>query len=119
MNKEIYLFMKKIILLILLTIIFGIFPFSLKAQNFLDGGQVHGNFQIDAQYYEPDDKIGADTVPEKFLMNAFGNIIYTNGDFTAGFRYELYLILLKDLTKDLQVMAFHTGSQLIKRINLK
>jgi len=101
MNKKKYLFMKKITLLILLTIIFGIFPFSLKAQNFIDGGQVHGNFQIDAQYYEPDDKIGADTVPEKFLMNAFGNIIYTNGDFTAGFRYELYLNPLEGFDKRL------------------
>ena len=94
--------MKKIDLSVLLIVLFSVFPFSIKAQNFLDGGQVHGNFQIDAQYYEPDDKIGADTVPEKFLMNAFGNIIYTNGDFTAGFRYELYLNPLEGFDKRLE-----------------
>ncbi len=94
--------MKKIDLSVLFIVLFCVFPFSMKAQNFIDGGQVHGNFQIDAQYYEPDEKINADTVPEKFLMNAFGNIIYTNGGFTAGFRYELYLNPLEGFDKRLE-----------------
>ncbi len=51
---------------------------------------VHGNFQIDAQYYQPDSLIGAPKVPEKFLSNVFGNINYTKGDFSAGIRYEAY-----------------------------
>lgn len=51
---------------------------------------VHGNFQIDAQYYQPDSLIGAPKVPEKFLSNVFGNINYTKGDFSAGVRYEAY-----------------------------
>src|SRR5574343_278342 len=51
---------------------------------------IHGNFQIDAQYYEPDSTIGAPAVPEKLLSNVFGNINYTRGKFSAGVRYEAY-----------------------------
>jgi hypothetical protein len=51
---------------------------------------VHGNFQVDAQYYEADSLIGAPPVPEKFLSNVFGNINYTKGFFSAGVRYEAY-----------------------------
>ena len=54
-------------------------------------GEVHGNFQADAQYYIPDSTIGADPAPEKMLMNGFANVIYTKGKFTAGVRYESYL----------------------------
>src|SRR6185503_718377 len=39
----------------------------------------------------PDSTIGAKPVPEKMLMNAFANILYTKGNFTAGIRYESYL----------------------------
>ncbi|MCF8302231.1 MAG: DUF6029 family protein [Bacteroidales bacterium] len=60
-------------------------------QGFLQGGQVHGNFQLDAQYYEPDSAIGAFEVPEKFNMNAYADLIYTNDNFSAGIRYEAYL----------------------------
>jgi hypothetical protein len=59
-----------------------------NAQN--DMGSVHGNFQIDAQYYNPDSLIGAPKVPEKMLSNAFGNINYQRGKFSAGVRYEAY-----------------------------
>ena len=57
----------------------------------VDLGEIHGNFQIDAQYYNPDSAIGAPVVPEKTLMNAFANLIYTRGNFSAGLRYESYL----------------------------
>ncbi|MBA2614011.1 MAG: hypothetical protein H0U95_18760 [Bacteroidetes bacterium] len=55
-----------------------------------DLGSIHGNFQIDAQYYQPDSLIGAPRVPEKFLSNVFGNINYSKGNFSAGVRYEAY-----------------------------
>jgi hypothetical protein len=58
-------------------------------------GEIHGNFQIDAQYYNPDTLIGAPPVPEKMLMNGFGNIIYSRNNFTAGVRYESYLNTLQ------------------------
>lgn len=51
---------------------------------------IHGSFQVDAQYYQPDSLIGAPKVPEKFLSNVFGNINYTKGNFSAGVRYEAY-----------------------------
>lgn len=70
--------------------LFCMFPFCLHAQNILSSGQIHGSFQLDAQYYIEDSLIGAPDVPEKVLMNAFANIIYTNGDFSAGIRFESF-----------------------------
>jgi hypothetical protein len=54
-------------------------------------GEIHGNTQVDVQYYNPDSSIGAPPVPEKMLMNGFTNLNYTKGNFTAGIRYESYL----------------------------
>jgi len=65
-----------------------------QAQNFVDRGKVSGSFQFDGQYYMEDDKLGItdSTLDGKvFRFNGFGNIIYTNGRFRAGFRYEAYL----------------------------
>src|SRR5688572_2458787 len=56
-----------------------------------NAGEVHGNVQVEAQYYNPDSSIGAPPVPEKLLMNSFANINYTKGNFVAGIRYESYL----------------------------
>lgn len=68
-----------------------IFSLSVNAQNNdFDAGSVHGYFQIDAQYYRPDSLIGAPVVQEKMLSNAFGNINYVKGKFSAGVRYEAY-----------------------------
>jgi hypothetical protein len=61
------------------------------AQNFLEGGRVSGNFQLDAQVYRADSAIGAYEVDEKMLMNAFANLLYSNGNFNAGLRFESYL----------------------------
>lgn len=70
-------------------LIFLYFSFS---QSFAQtGGSIHGNFQLDAQYYRPDSLIGAPDVKEKMLMNGFGNFIYDAGKFSAGLRYESYL----------------------------
>lgn len=55
-----------------------------------DMGSIHGNFQIDAQYYQADSLIGAPKVPEKLLSNAFANLNYSKGNFSAGLRYEAY-----------------------------
>lgn len=64
------------------------------AQDFIDRGKVTGSFQFDGQYYGTDEALGItdSTLDGKlFRMNGFGNIIYTNGNFRAGFRYEAYL----------------------------
>ena len=54
------------------------------------GGHVTGNVQLDAQMSSKDSIIGATDVPEKLLMNARADILYTNGDFSAGLRFEAY-----------------------------
>ncbi len=53
-------------------------------------GSIHGNFQVDAAYYQKDTIIGADPGSELFRYNAFGNINYSKGGFSAGVRYESY-----------------------------
>ncbi|MCA6437636.1 MAG: hypothetical protein IM600_15755 [Bacteroidetes bacterium] len=76
------------------TFLFLLFlnPFNTSAQTTIadEVNSIHGNFQIDAQYYNPDSLIGAPKVPEKMLSNAFGNINYQRGKFSAGLRYEAY-----------------------------
>ena len=75
-----------------LTFILNPFNFFAQEGNPIQelGSSVHGNFQIDAQYYNPDSLIGAPKVPEKLLSNAFGNINFIKGKFSAGVRYEAY-----------------------------
>jgi hypothetical protein len=52
---------------------------------------VHGNFQIDAQNCQQDTATGVpDVQGQTFRYNAFGNINYTSGDFSMGFRFESY-----------------------------
>jgi hypothetical protein len=53
-------------------------------------GSIHGNFQIDAAYYRRDTIIDANPGSELFRYNAFGNINYQKGGFSAGLRYESY-----------------------------
>ena len=78
--------MKKIAILIA-SVCFSV---ALNAQGIL-GGSVSGNFQIDMQMSREDSVIGAEKVNERFLSNAFANINYNAGDFSAGFRFESYL----------------------------
>lgn len=54
------------------------------------GGHVTGNIQLDGQISKADSIIGAADVPEKLLMNARADILYTNGNFSAGLRFEAY-----------------------------
>ncbi len=79
--------MKKIILFGISVLCFAVLA---NAQGIL-GGHVTGNIQIDGQFTQKDDKIGAPQVDEKLLSNAFANILYTNNAFTAGMRFESYL----------------------------
>ena len=69
-----------------------LFPISnsAKAQGIL-GGHVTGNVQFDGQLSRRDSVIGSDDIPEKLLSNARADILYTNGNFSAGLRYEAYL----------------------------
>ena len=86
--------MKKFTIFSIASIIslFLLFPVLSFAQG--TGGQVRGSFQMDVQTYQPNDQIGItedDINGEKAGMNGFGNILYTNQNFTAGLRFESYL----------------------------
>lgn len=59
-----------------------------------DPGQIKGNVQVSFQNYQEDSTIGAvgSALPEeKASLNAFTNLNYTRGSFSAGIRYESYL----------------------------
>jgi len=64
------------------------------AQN--NSGEIHGSFDLIMQSYLEDELIGAEIVDEIILNNAYLNINYTKGEFSAGFRYESYLNALMD-----------------------
>lgn len=59
--------------------------------SFAQDGRFAGNFQGDFQYYLNDSTINAASPNELMLMNSYANFSYTNGKFSAGFRYEGYL----------------------------
>lgn len=53
-------------------------------------GQLHGNFALLWQQYNEDSLIGAQVPDAEAALNAFGNITYNYGHFTAGVRFEHY-----------------------------
>jgi hypothetical protein len=60
----------------------------------LKGSEVHGSMQADAAYYLSDPQTGItdSTLAGKLIrMNAFTDVNYSLGDFTAGLRFEAYL----------------------------
>lgn len=67
------------------------FAFAQENENKFSAGELHGNFQFDAQNYIEDTIIGAQKIDEKIRMNSFANLNYTRGKFKAGLRYESYL----------------------------
>jgi len=82
--------MKKI-LLFSFVLLSSFYASAQENENKFQAGEIHGNFQLDAQNYYEDTIIGAQKVPESMRMNAFANINYTRGAFKAGIRYESYL----------------------------
>jgi Family of unknown function (DUF6029) len=54
------------------------------------GGQVHGNFNMDSQYYQEDTLIGAQKPPQTLGLNSWTNLNYSSGNFKAGVRFESY-----------------------------
>ncbi len=80
--------MRKVITLILGLTSLGVFSLYSQQNN---GGQVSGNFQSDVQYYIEDPEIGAVAVDEFVLVNSWANFAYSQGNFSAGFRYEGYM----------------------------
>lgn len=71
-----------------------LYPSAIKAQEIPGNPTVHGNFQIDAQTYHPDDALGiTDSVLQgkSMRLNGFGDIRFSLWRFNAGIRYEAYL----------------------------
>ena len=77
-----------------LALVLFLFPAITFSQDFLSGGKVTGNTQIDAQVYSEDSKLGITDSTlnyKKFGMNGFANVRYSNGNFNAGLRFEGFL----------------------------
>lgn len=72
---------------------------GLWGQN-VDLGEIHGNFEVDAQTYKEDSLIGAPAFPEKVGSNSFLNLLYTRGRFEAGVRFEAYYPCLQGFTRE-------------------
>lgn len=71
-----------------------LYPSAIKAQEIPGNPTVHGNFQIDAQTYHPDDALGiTDSVLQgkSMRLNGYGDIRFSLWRFNAGIRYEAYL----------------------------
>ena len=69
--------------------VFTIIPllgWQIKAQE----GQVSGNVQWDAQYYQEDTLIGAPIVPEGIRSTMRTELKFQKGNFDAGMRFESY-----------------------------
>ncbi len=73
--------------------------FAASAQHQFGNSRISGDFGFNGMYYIPDSIIGADPVDSKVRGNAFLNLLYSNGGFSAGMRYEFYLFPLIDFEK--------------------
>lgn len=77
-----------------IILLIAILPVLSYSQGFIEGAKVTGNVQVDGQYYTEYEKLGITDSSlnyRKTGMNGFANVIYTNGDFSAGMRFEGYL----------------------------
>ena len=72
---------------------------SANAQHQFGNSRVSGDFGFNGMYYIPDSIIGAEPVDSKVRANAFLNLLYNNGGFSAGMRYEFYMFPLIDFEK--------------------
>ena len=89
---------KSIRRVLLASFLFACF-WSANAQHQIGNGRISGDFGFNGMYYIPDSIIGAEPVDSKVRGNAFLNILYTNGGFSAGARYEFYQFPLIDFEK--------------------
>ena len=83
--------MKKIITILIFVLSLSS---TVTAQGFLGKSEVNGSFEADGMYYHADKDLGiTDSLINGniFGFNGFADIIYTLGNFSAGFRYEAYL----------------------------
>lgn len=101
--------MRRITLILSFLLFAGWAAHGQFAKNIIDKSEVHGSFQFDGAYYMPDDALGISDSAingRNFAFNAFGNITYTLGNFSAGFRYEAYLPPLQGFDSRLEGQGF-------------
>ena len=72
---------------------------AVMAQHEFGNSRISGDFGFNGMYYIPDSLIGAKEVDSKVRANAFINLLYSNGGFSAGMRYEFYMFPLIDFEK--------------------
>ncbi|MEG2071461.1 MAG: DUF6029 family protein, partial [Bacteroidales bacterium] len=72
---------------------------SVKAQHMIGNGKISGEFGFNGMYYIPDSLIGAEPVDSKVRANTYLNVLYSNGGFSAGVRYEFFSFPLIDFEK--------------------
>ena len=77
-----------------LIIVCSLIPFITWAQD-NSNGTIQSDFNFSAQSYSEDPAINAQKVDETMLMNAYSNIRFNKGNFTAGVRFESYLNVLQ------------------------
>lgn len=77
---------------ILISVFFAFFIITTKTIYSQENrfGNIRGDFQTDFQFYQTDTTIGANEVPEQFLLNSYFNLNYSKENFSAGIRYEGY-----------------------------
>ncbi|PLW99865.1 MAG: hypothetical protein C0591_02140 [Marinilabiliales bacterium] len=100
--------MKRVVLLLTIVLFSGISAYSQVSEIFKNS-QVHGSFEFDGAYYMPDNTVGiTDSMinGKNFAFNGFGNITYSLGNFSAGFRYEAYLPPLAGFDPRLEGQGF-------------
>lgn len=90
--------MKRLLQLIMITVLVAA-CWPTQAQHQLGSSRISGDFGFNGMYYIPDSLIGADAVDSKVRANAFLNLLYSNGGFSAGMRYEFYQFPLIDFEK--------------------
>lgn len=83
--------MKMRLIVRVLGVVACVFSASLLSGQTEDPGRISGNVQMLWQSYQEDSLIGAVVPPAKTGYNAYGNVIYTRGGFSAGMRYESYM----------------------------
>ena len=84
---------------VLLASLLFLCGWSANAQHQFGNSRVSGDFGFNGMYYIPDSIIGAEPVDSKVRGNAFLNLLYSNGGFSAGMRYEFYMFPLIDFEK--------------------
>jgi hypothetical protein len=85
------------ILIIFVLVFYAVLTIAQESQS--EKGRISGDFGFNGMYYIPDSIIGAEKVDSKVRGNAFLNLRFDKGRFTAGLRYEFFLFPLLDMEK--------------------